>query len=171
MLLEIIKYPDPRLKTKADSIAEITDDIRQLAADMAETMYAAPGVGLAAPQVGQSLRMLIMDVSGPEDRTALRVLINPQLTLLGESIVSESEGCLSVPLEYRADVLRHEGVRVHAQCLDGSIIDEEWNDFAAIVVQHEMDHLEGILFIDRISRLKRTLYDVRLKKCMKRSGG
>ena len=167
MILEIVKYPDPRLKLIAKPVAEITDTLRELAANMVETMYAAPGVGLAAPQVGESIRLIVMDASGPEERAGLRVLVNPQVELLGEAVMSEGEGCLSVPLNYRADVKRHERVRVRATDLDGKEIDEEWEDFAAIVVQHEYDHLEGKLFIDHISRLRRSLYDSKVKKCLK----
>ena len=169
MLLEIVKYPDPRLKRVAEPIAEITDHIRELAANMAETMYAAPGVGLAAPQVGESVRLIVIDASGPEERQDLRILINPELTLLGEEIVSEGEGCLSVPLNYRADVKRHDKVLLKARNLEGEAIEEEWEDFAAIVLQHECDHLQGTLFIDHISRLRRTLYDAKVKKCQKRA--
>lgn len=168
MLLEILTYPDPLLKRIAEPITDINDEVRELAANMAETMYAAPGVGLAAPQVGKSIRMLVMDPSGPDERKDLRVLINPELTLLGDRIVSEKEGCLSVPFNYRADVMRHDQVQVKARRLDGTLLDEVWDGFAAIVVQHEMDHLEGILFIDHISRLRRTLYDAKVKKCLKR---
>lgn len=169
MILEIVKYPDPRLKRVAEPVAEITDEIRALAANMAETMYDAPGVGLAAPQVGENVRMVVIDASGPEEKKDLRVLINPELELRGEIIVSEGEGCLSVPLNYRADVKRHDKVLLRALDLDGKPLEEEWEGFAAIVVQHECDHLEGTLFIDHISRLRRTLYDTKVKKCLKRA--
>lgn len=166
--LPIVQYPDPRLKRTAQPIAEVTDDIRTLAARMVETMYAAPGVGLAAPQVGENIRLVVLDPSGPDDKAALRVLINPEVTPVGEDMEVSPEGCLSVPLNYRADVPRYCQVRVRAQRLDGTELDEVWDGFAAIVVQHEVDHLEGTLFIDRISRLRRMLYDSRLKKQDKR---
>ncbi len=168
MILDIVKYPDPRLKLKAESVGEITDEIRALAANMAETMYAAPGVGLAAPQVGVSLRMLVMDPSGPDERKDLRVVINPKLTPHGDMIVSEAEGCLSVPHNYRADVKRYERVTLEATDLEGKAIVEELEGYPAIVVQHEADHLDGILFIDHISRLRRTMYDAKVRKCLKR---
>lgn len=171
MILDIVSYPDARLKNIAAPVVEINDEIRALVNDMVETMYDAPGVGLAAPQVGRGLRLLVMDTSGPEDRSDLRVLINPELELLGEEIVSEGEGCLSVPMNYRADVKRHSQVRVRAQRLDGSFFEEVWEGFPAIVLQHEYDHLEGLLFIDHISRLRRTLYDAKVKKCLKRQSG
>ena len=168
MLLDIVTYPDPRLKERCAPVAEITDEIRQLAADMTETMYAAPGVGLAAPQVGRSLRMLVMDPGVQEGERAPRVLINPVLEPMGEVITSEQEGCLSVPLNYRADVPRYSKVRLKATALDGTPIDEELEGFPAVVLQHEVDHLDGTLFIDRMSRLRRTLYDSKVKKWLKR---
>ena len=168
MLLDIVTYPDPRLKERCAPVAEITDEIRQLAADMTETMYAAPGVGLAAPQVGRTLRMLVMDPAVQEGERAPRVLINPELEPLGEVITSEQEGCLSVPLNYRADVPRYSKVRLKATALDGTPIDEVLEGFPAVVVQHEVDHLDGTLFIDRMSRLRRTLYDGKVKKWLKR---
>lgn len=168
MLLDIVTYPDPRLKERCAPVEAITDEIRQLAADMTETMYAAPGVGLAAPQVGRSLRLLVMDPGVQEGERRPRVLVNPVLEPLGEVIVSEQEGCLSVPLNYRADVPRWSRVRLRATDLDGAPIDEELDGFAAVVVQHEVDHLDGTLFIDRMSRLRRTLYDGKVKKWLKR---
>ena len=168
MLLDIVTYPDPRLKERCAPVAEITDEIRELAANMTETMYAAPGVGLAAPQVGRSLRMLVMDPGVQEGERAPRVLINPELEPLGEVITSEQEGCLSVPLNYRADVPRYSKVRLRATALDGTPIDEELEGFPAVVLQHEVDHLDGTLFIDRVSHLRRTLYDSKVKKWLKR---
>ena len=168
MLLDIVTYPDPRLKERCVPVEAITDEIRRLAADMTETMYAAPGVGLAAPQVGRSLRLLVMDPGVQEGERRPRVLVNPVLGPLGEVIVSEQEGCLSVPLNYRADVPRWSRVRLRATDLDGTPIDEELEGFAAVVVQHEVDHLDGTLFIDRMSRLRRTLYDGRVKKWLRR---
>ncbi|MDD3682253.1 peptide deformylase [Desulfovibrio desulfuricans] len=168
MILDIVTYPDPRLKVVCEPVAEVTDDIRQLAADMLETMYAAPGVGLAAPQVGRNIRMLVMDPAMKDEEKQPRVLINPVLTLSGEEVLSEQEGCLSVPMNYRADVKRMSNVHLHASDLDGNIIDEYLDEFPAIIIQHEYDHLDGILFIDRISRLRRTLYDSKVKKWLKR---
>lgn len=168
MILDIVTYPDPRLKETCVPVEEITEEIRQLAADMLETMYDAPGVGLAAPQVGRNIRMLVMDAGAQEDEKQPRVIINPQLTLEGEKIVSKQEGCLSVPYNYRADVPRYERVHLRAQDMDGNVIDEELSGFPAIIVQHEYDHLEGLLFIDHIGRLRRSLYDNKVKKCLKR---
>lgn len=168
MILDIVTYPDPRLQRECEPVAEVTEEIRRLAADMLETMYAAPGVGLAAPQVGRNIRMLVMDPAAKDEEKRPRVLINPELTLSGEDLLSEQEGCLSVPLNYRADVLRKSHVMLRAMDLDGNIIEEELTDFPAIVIQHEADHLDGILFIDRISRLRRALYDSKVKKWLKR---
>lgn len=168
MIFDIVTYPDPRLKQPCEPVAEVTDEIRKLAADMLETMYAAPGVGLAAPQVGRNIRMLVMDPAGKDEEKQPRVLINPVLELSGEDVVSEQEGCLSVPLNYRADVPRKSRVLLRATDLDGNGIEEDLTDFPAIVIQHEADHLDGILFIDKISRLRRTLYDSKVKKWLKR---
>ena len=168
MLLDSVTYPDPRLKEVCAPIQEITEDIRRLAADMLETMYAAPGVGLAAPQVGRNIRMLVMDPSVQDGEKNPRVLINPVLALSGEEVRSEAEGCLSVPMNYRADVKRMSKVHLTATDLDGKRIEEDLEDFPAIVLQHEYDHLDGILFIDKISRLRRSLYDSKVKKWLER---
>lgn len=164
MILEIVKYPDPALALKAEPVQEITGEIRQLAANMIETMYAAEGVGLAAPQVGRSLRMFVMDPFHREGERRPVALINPQLELSEESIISENEGCLSVPLNFRANVARAAKVRVRALDLDGNPYEAELEGLPAIVAQHETDHLEGTLFIDRLSHLKRNMYDNRVKK-------
>lgn len=167
MILDIVKYPDPRLALKAEPVPEINAEIRQLARDMLETMYHAEGVGLAAPQVGRSLRMIVIDPLQREGIQAPRVIINPELEPEGEIIISENEGCLSVPLNYRADVQRYSATRLRGQNLDGTAIDERLEGLPAIVVQHEVDHLEGMLFIDRISRLRRNMYDGKVKKWQK----
>ncbi len=167
-LLEILQYPNPLLANKSEPIAEITQDIKDLAQNMAETMYASRGVGLAAPQVGHFVRLIVIDPSGPDEKNDLRILVNPQLTFLGESVVSPMEGCLSVPFDYRADVKRYERVHVKATDLEGNVLDEEWDGFLAIVLQHEYDHLEGTLFIDHLSRLRRTFFESKVKKSLKR---
>lgn len=166
MILEILAYPDPRLALKAEEIKEITPEIRTLAADMLETMYENDGIGLAAPQVGHPIRLVVMDLSGPEKREAPQVFINPTLELLGEKRKAE-EGCLSVP-GYRNDVMRYEQALLKAMDLDGNPIETEAEDLFSICIQHECDHLEGVLFIDRVGRLKRSLYDSRLKKQLKK---
>lgn len=169
MLLDIVTYPDARLKRIAEPVTEITDDLRTLVKNMAHTMYDAHGVGLAAPQVGENIRLIVMDTSGPEERTALQALINPTISTSGPQICSEAEGCLSVPHNYRSDVLRYARVHLKYQDLDGNLHEEELENYPAIVVQHEMDHLDGKLFIDHISRLRRSLYDAKVKKWIKRN--
>lgn len=167
MILDILSYPDPRLRKICEPVGEIGPEIRQLAADMLETMYVAKGVGLAAPQIGKNIRMLVMDPATNGEEAAPRVVINPQLELLGEKIISEQEGCLSVPLSYRADVPRAEKVRLQGLDLEGNHIDEILEDLAAIIIQHETDHLDGKLFIDKLSYLKRSMYDGKVKKWLK----
>ena len=167
MMLEILKYPDPQLRRVCRPVAEITKDIHELAANMLETMYAARGVGLAAPQVGIDLRMLVMDPGMGTEELEPRVIINPALELAGELITSEQEGCLSVPMNYRADVPRYSKVRLKGLDLQGKPLDEELEGFAAIIVQHETDHLDGKLFIDKMSHLKRAMYDNKVKKWQK----
>lgn len=167
MLLDIICYPAPSLRLKCAEVDAITPEIRELAENMLETMYAAPGVGLAAPQVGRNIRMLVMDAADRESVPDPRIFINPVLVPEGEMVVSENEGCLSVPLGFRADVGRRSRVRVRALDLDGNEIDETFEGFPAIVLQHEADHLDGILFIDHISHLRRSLYDGKVKKWLK----
>ncbi len=168
-VLEILQYPNPLLANKSEPVAEITQDIKELVDNMVETMYMSRGVGLAAPQVGHFLRLLVLDPSGPDEKNDLRILVNPEITLLGETVVSPMEGCLSVPFDYRADVKRHERVHVKATDLENNPIDEEWEGFIAIVLQHEFDHLQGTLFIDHLGKLRRTLFDTRVKKSLKRA--
>ena len=167
-ILPILCYPDPRLHKVAQPVAQVDERIQTLVKDMLETMYEAPGVGLAAPQVGRNIRMLVMDPTVQKDEKNPRVLINPVLTLSGEEVVSEQEGCLSVPMNYRADVKRMSKVHLSAKDLDGNVIEEDLEEFPAIVIQHEFDHLDGVLFIDRISRLRRSLYDSKVKKWLKK---
>lgn len=169
MILEILAYPDKRLREVCKPVEEITPQIRELADNMLETMYKANGVGLAAPQVGIPLRMLVMDSAPHEDEPKPRVVINPHLEFLGEEIVSEQEGCLSVPMNYRANVPRNSSVRLRGLDINGNPLDEVLENFEAIIIQHETDHLDGKLFIDKLSRLKRALYDSKVKKCQKRS--
>lgn len=167
MILEILKYPDARLEQKCEPIGEITPEIRKLAMDMQETMYEAEGVGLAAPQVGSHLRLIVMDPGWRDGKKDPRVVLNPELELAGETIISENEGCLSVPLGFRADVSRSSRVILKGIDLDGNPVEEILEGLPAIVIQHETDHLEGKLFIDRISRLRRNIYDGKVKKWQK----
>jgi peptide deformylase len=164
---KIITYPHPVLRQKTKEVTAFDDNLRQLVADMIETMYAAPGVGLAANQIGVSLQVVVIDISaGQEEKKQQRVYVNPEI-LEGAGAQVGEEGCLSV-VDFAADVKRFQKIRVRAQDLDGNIDVFEAEERFARIIQHEVDHLNGILFIDRISSLKRTLYKRRLKKELKR---
>ena len=165
MLRKVRTYPDPVLAAKAAPVTEITDEIRALAADMIETMYADKGIGLAAPQVGESIRLITVDLSGPDKREDPHVFVNPVLSNLEGEVESE-EGCLSV-VGYRTTVTRAERLHLSATDLDGNPVEMDADDLMAICLQHEVDHLDGVLFIDKISKLKRTLYERKLKKWLK----
>lgn len=165
MARKIVTYPHPVLAQTARPVEEITDEIRQLAAEMAQLMYEDKGIGLAAPQVAESIRLITVDLSGPDKREDLQVFVNPVLTNL-EGEVDSEEGCLSVP-GYRSTVTRAERLHLSALDLDGNPVEMEADDLMAICLQHEVDHLNGVLFIDKISKLKRTLYERKLKKWLK----
>lgn len=159
-LLPILRYPDPRLYKKAARVDSVTADIRKLAADMAETMYAAPGIGLAATQVDVHKRVIVIDVS--EDKNDLRVFINPEIVERDGEHVGE-EGCLSVPGIYDT-VTRAERVRVKALGVDGAPFELEADGLLAVCVQHEVDHLDGKVFVDYLSRLKQSRIKAKLAK-------
>ncbi|MBI5900621.1 MAG: peptide deformylase [Rhodocyclales bacterium] len=159
-LLPILRYPDPRLHLKAAVITAVDDEIRRLAADMAETMYAAPGIGLAATQVDRHLRLIVIDIS--EDKSQLLTLINPELLEKSGECEGE-EGCLSVPGIYET-VKRASHVRVRALGLDGKTFEMAADDLLAVCIQHEMDHLEGKVFVEYLSRLKRERIKSKLQK-------
>ncbi|MEA4857452.1 peptide deformylase [Solidesulfovibrio sp.] len=162
MPLEILKYPHPILARQAVPVAAVTPEVRELASAMAEAMYANQGIGLAAPQVGHSIRLIVIDLSGPDKREGLMTLVNPVITAAsGEQ--EDEEGCLSVR-EYRTNVRRAANVTVKALDLDGKAMEIEADGLLAVCLQHEIDHLSGVLFIDRISRLKRAMYDKRVKR-------
>lgn len=164
MIRPILTFPDPVLKQKAAPVTVITDEIRQLARDMAETMYDAPGVGLAAPQIGVLQRLIVIDVAAKDEAPQLITVINPVI-IEGEGEVYEEEGCLSVP-DFSANVRRYETVVVKGLSLDGQERVWQADGLLAIAFQHEIDHLEGTLFVDRLSPLKRELF---IKKAKKRS--
>jgi peptide deformylase len=166
-ILEILKYPDPLLHKIAAPVKNITATTAQLINDMLDTMYAAPGVGLAAPQVGASQRIVVMDVDHENPRKQVYKLINPAITRAEGEIVWE-EGCLSV-VDFTAEVRRAAQVEVIALDENENELKIEAEGLLAVALQHEIDHLDGKLFIDRISRLKRDLYTRRRKK-MLRSG-
>lgn len=165
MLRKILKYPDPRLKQEATSVENINGDLVQLADDMVQTMYAAPGVGLAAVQIGIPQRIIVVDVDHEEPGKHLLKLVNPLITAREGEIIWE-EGCLSV-VDYTAEVRRSAKVEVKAWTPDEKEISFQAEGLLAVALQHELDHLDGKLFIDRISRLKRELYARRVKKLLR----
>ena len=161
---DILIHPDPRLKKPAEPVAGITPELRRLADDMLETMYAAPGIGLAAPQVGVSQRLLVMDCvkeEGAEPRPL--VLVNPSVTWASDERSVHEEGCLSIPDQY-ADVERPASVTVAWTDLDGNARKETFHELWATCVQHEIDHLDGKLFIDYLKPLKRQLITRKMVK-------
>ena len=160
-LLQIIEYPDPRLRTVARPVTAFDDRLRQLVADMAQTMYEAPGVGLAATQVDVHERLIVIDVS--EDKDDLQVFINPEILWASEEQVECEEGCLSVPGVYDA-VTRPAQVRVRAFDADGVVFERECSGLLAVCVQHEMDHLLGKVFVEYLSPLKQERIKTKMKK-------
>lgn len=160
----ILIHPDPRLKKVADPVAAVTAEIGRLAEDMLETMYDAPGIGLAAPQVGISKRLLVMDcVKDPEAPPRPMVLINPVVTWSSEARSTYEEGCLSIPEQY-AEVERPAEVRVRWTGLDGREQEEQFAGLWATCVQHEIDHLDGRLFIDYLKPLRRQMITRKMEK-------
>jgi len=159
-ILPILIYPDPRLHKKAQPVAHVDDSVRRLAADMAETMYAAPGVGLAATQVDDHRRVIVIDVS--EDRSKLLTFVNPEIVARRGECEGE-EGCLSVPGIY-GTVTRSAEVRVRALGLDGQPFELDAEGMLAVCIQHEMDHLQGRVFVEYLSRLKQARIRSKLSK-------
>jgi|TARA_R110002072_G_scaffold199743_2_gene357425 peptide deformylase len=160
-VLEILEFPDPRLRTEAKPLARVTDTTRTLIDDMLETMYEAPGIGLAATQVNIHQRLLVMDVS--DEKSEAMVFINPVISVLDEELAEYDEGCLSVPGFYET-VCRPRKVLVSALNRDGEPFTLELEGLAAICLQHEVDHLDGKLFVDYISPLKRQRIRKKLEK-------
>jgi peptide deformylase len=167
-LRPVLQFPDPRLKRNSEPVGEVTDAIRQLAADMIEVMYDEPGIGLAAPQVGEAVRLIVMDTEwtgeGAEKKPG--AMLNPEI-IARDGEITWNEGCLSVP-DFNADVVRSARVRVRYQDLEGKTHEEDASELRAVCFQHELDHLDGTLFIDRISKLKRSLYVAKRKKALQR---
>lgn len=159
-ILSILHYPDPRLRNKATPVTQVDDTIRALVDDMFETMYQAPGIGLAAPQVNVFKRLIVIDIS--EDRNAPLCLINPEI-VYKDGIETMEEGCLSVPGIYEP-VERARQIRVRALGRDGKPLDMQVDDILAVCIQHEIDHLEGKLFVDYLSELKRQRIRKKLEK-------
>lgn len=166
-ILKILEYPDPRLRITAEPVAAVTDDIRQLAADMLETMYAAPGVGLAATQVDRHIRLVVVDVSDTGDQP--HVLINPEI-LSREGTETGEEGCLSVP-GVTEGVSRAARIRVRALDTAGQPVEFDAHGLLAVCIQHELDHLVGKLFVDYLSELKRQRLKKKATKARRRDGG
>lgn len=160
-LLPILEFPDPRLRTVAKPVTEVDDKIRQLVADMFDTMYDAPGVGLAASQVNVHQRVVVIDVS--EDKSQPLVFINPEIEVLDPEVSEYDEGCLSVPGFYET-VVRPNHIRVKALDCDGKPFEIEPDGLLAVCIQHELDHLNGKLFVDHISPFKRTRIRAKLEK-------
>ena len=165
--IKIYTYPDSALRVMADPVENIDEDIQQLIDSMAETMYAAPGVGLAATQVGEPKRILIYDTSPKDEGRNLSVLINPEIILAEGEIIYE-EACLSV-IDLSVEVARNAKVKVRGVDRDGNPVEVEAEDLLARCLQHEIDHLNGILIIDHISSLKRSLYRKKLMKILKKA--
>ena len=173
-LLPIVEVPDPRLRQISSPVEKVDDELRKLVADMFETMYAAPGIGLAAIQVGVPKRLLVIDLQEPEEEGGEpvkdpRVFINPEILTHSDQEVPYTEGCLSIPDQY-ADVDRPD--RIRARWLDehGKSHEQDIDGMLAVCLQHEMDHLEGVLFIDHLSRLKRDMVLKKLAKMRKEQG-
>jgi peptide deformylase len=160
-ILNILEYPDPRLRTIAKPVAQVDDKIRTLIDDMLETMYDAPGIGLAASQVDQHIRLVVMDLS--EDKSAPQVFINPEFEVLTDETDTYQEGCLSVP-GFFEDVQRPQRVKIRALDRDGKPFELLAEGLLAICIQHECDHLNGKLFVDYLSSLKRDRIKKKLEK-------
>lgn len=166
-ILEIKKYPDEVLKRKALPFGTVDRETQRLIDDMIETMYAAPGIGLAAPQVGVSKRLVVLDVSAKEEKYPLIVLINPEI-VEADGIIDSEEGCLSVP-GYLASVKRAERLRVKGFDRHGKAVEVEGAGLLARALQHEIDHLNGVLFVDRLSTIKREFFKKRYLKSLRES--
>ncbi len=162
MIRTILHYPDKRLREKGLKIEKVTDEIRTLIDDMAETMYAAPGVGLAATQIGESVSLFVIDVAEQDEPSDLRVFINPEI-LEREDAITWTEGCLSFP-GVTEDVDRAAKVKVRALDRDGKVFTLEAEGLLAVAIQHEYDHLEGVLMIDHLGPLKKRLVHRKMQK-------
>lgn len=173
--LKIVLHPDDILREKAESVTEITSDLRQLVTDMFDTMYTAPGVGLAAPQVGQLHRIFVMDVKSgqPDQGVEAKAFINPEIIAASDRTAVVEEGCLSIPGIY-ANVKRPAEVTVRYRDIDWQEHEETVSGFEAACIQHEIDHLDGVLFLDHLSRLKRDMCArkyTKIRTTIDRNGG
>ena len=183
MILEIVQYGHPVLRQRCEPVVEVTDEIRQLAVDMLETMVDAQGVGLAAPQIGRALRMAVIDVShdpkcvsflkvngqdAPLESIMPLVFLNPEIEF-GQKKESDIEGCLSIQ-DLRAEVRRPESVKVRLLLLDGTLMEIETDGLLARALQHEIDHLNGVLFVDRLSSVAKLSAKRKLKQLLEENG-
>ena len=168
-LREILVVPDPVLKQVSKPVETVDDELRALMDDMLETMYEAPGIGLAAIQVGVAKRVIVMDLHRPEEEKQPRFFVNPEILWASEETAPYEEGCLSVP-EIYDEVERPARVKIRYLNYQGETIEEEAEGLYAVCIQHEMDHLEGVLFIDHLSRLKRDMVLKKLAKLRKERG-
>ena len=159
----ILIHPDPRLRRIADPVPAVDATVRSLADDMLATMYEAPGIGLAAPQIGVMRRVFVMDASGKDETPEPMVLLNPEIVAASDETVVSEEGCLSIPDIYE-DVTRAATIRLRWLGLDGRVHEREFGDRWAICAQHELDHLNGKLFIDYLSPVRRTMITARMRK-------
>jgi len=162
---KILTFPNPVLRQKVETVTSFDESLKELVTDLADTMYDAPGAGLAANQIGVCLRVVVVDVSENKEEKKHLVLVNPEI-IDKEGCQIDEEGCLSV-IDLTAKVERYRKLLVRAQDLDGKSWEFPAEDFFARVIQHELDHINGILFIDHLSSLKRTLYKKRLKKILR----
>jgi peptide deformylase len=169
-LLPIITAPDPRLKLKAKPVKAVDAEVRRLMDDMLETMYAAPGIGLAAPQVGVARRVLVVDAAGEDQKPRPMKIANPEILWRSEELVTYNEGCLSLP-EHYADVSRPAKIRLRYVDYQNELREVEIEGLLATCIQHEMDHLEGVLFVDHISALKRGIILRKLAKLKRQKAG
>lgn len=162
MIRKILHYPDPRLRQKAEPVAQMTPALQKLVDDMAETMYAAPGVGLAATQIGEPHRIFIVDIAADDEPSELRVFVNPEITARDGECVGP-EGCLSFP-GITEDIKRSARIHVRAQDRDGKTFELDADGLLAVAIQHELDHLDGVLMVDHMGMLKRRMVQRKLQK-------
>lgn len=165
-LRNILIHPDPRLKKACDAVRHVDTGLQKLANDMLETMHEAPGIGLAAPQVGVLSRLIVMDCTPKDQEPEPMVLFNPKVVWVSDAMNTYSEGCLSIPDQYE-DVTRPAEVQVQYLDIDGQEIDQHFDGLWATCVQHEIDHLDGVLFIDYLSKIKRSMITNKMKKLKK----
>ena len=163
----LVKLPDARLRMRSEPVGAVTDEVRALSTDMLHTMYDAPGIGLAAIQIGVPKRLVVVDLGKTEEERRPMVLVDPEVTWSSEEKRVHEEGCLSIP-EYYEEVERPDRIRVRYRNLAGEVVDEQAEGILATCIQHEIDHLNGVLFIDHLSRLKRSRVIKKFEKAAKR---